>query len=323
MFALRGSLDGIGFPALRQLLGSIEQSGCLYIWLGQYTARVYFASGQVVAAALDVEDDQASGVDPRSTVKREFAFAEGEAPDEAIDLPSTLEVLDYLGQLGEQPEEVSSTMPILSAVPYHAEPSSETDASEPVQIHRRTLRVLTAVDGRRTIAELADGHELAQTLRDLARLLDLGFIGVALPTTQPAPRVSALSRLAPTRTAAPARNGLSRTVPQQREVLVRPEVRCPMVGFVDDAAHSANGPSLLHRCFASGAAQELSSNHQAEYCFSAKFSACPRLRAPASLPAPAPSLPEAYEPPPVVRPSGVRRLLGVLGLSTLASDPHS
>src|SRR5436853_579395 len=55
MAELRGSLEGIGFPALVGFLASLEKSGCLQLTSSQGGGTVSFTAGRVVAAAYGAE----------------------------------------------------------------------------------------------------------------------------------------------------------------------------------------------------------------------------------------------------------------------------
>src|SRR6266567_725428 len=56
-----------------------------------------------------------------------------------------------------------------------------------------------------------------------------------------------------------------------------PELRCPKLGFNDDASNSFSRPTRLHRCFAAGTPLPLSLDQQRELCLSDQFATCPRL----------------------------------------------
>jgi hypothetical protein len=69
---------------------------------------------------------------------------------------------------------------------------------------------------------------------------------------------------------------------------------CPKLGFDDDAGHSFDRPTRLHRCFAAGAPLPLSLDQQRELCLSDQFGTCPRLAPPTrhdNEPAPEPDEP--------------------------------
>src|SRR5262249_21366833 len=51
----------------------------------------------------------------------------------------------------------------------------------------------------------------------------------------------------------------------------------PGLGFADNPAAHFSRPTAVHRCYASGAAQPVSTSEQREYCLTDGFRTCPRF----------------------------------------------
>jgi hypothetical protein len=54
---------------------------------------------------------------------------------------------------------------------------------------------------------------------------------------------------------------------------------CPLLGFADDRTTHYSRPTLLHRCFATGAPSLVDGPQQRDLCLSDRYPACPRYRA--------------------------------------------
>ncbi len=56
-----------------------------------------------------------------------------------------------------------------------------------------------------------------------------------------------------------------------------PRAPCPKLGFVDAPSGCYSRPTVLHRCYAAGRPQPITSAQQSQFCLSARFRACPRF----------------------------------------------
>lgn len=64
---------------------------------------------------------------------------------------------------------------------------------------------------------------------------------------------------------------------------------CPFLGLVDDRESRFSYPEAGHRCFSTDRETEITLEHQAAYCFSARYGTCSRFVDPKTMPAPAPA----------------------------------
>jgi hypothetical protein len=182
MTELSGSLDGIGFPALIRFLGGLRKSGTLRLWQGGWTGEIGFDGGRVVTASLGPERGLAAleGLLLLSAGGR-FSFQESAPPTEQT-IAMTAEELDaYLTGLAAHAAQLAHLIPSLAAIPVVVPPPDPPSSGEQVTLDRGTLGLLLAIDGWRTVSELAAGRGLAGTLRALARLVALGLVRIQLP----------------------------------------------------------------------------------------------------------------------------------------------
>lgn len=61
---------------------------------------------------------------------------------------------------------------------------------------------------------------------------------------------------------------------------------CPYLGLIEDRNSRFSYPEVAHICFANNRKDYISLEHQSNFCFTAKYVACPRFVEPASAPAP-------------------------------------
>ncbi len=191
MTELSGSLDGIGLPALIRFLAGLRKSGTLRIWQGGWAGEIGFAGGQAVTASLGPERGLAAleGLMLLSAGGR-FSFQESAPPAEQT-IAMTGEELDaYLTGLAAHAAQLAHLIPSLAAIPVVVPPTEPPSSGEQVTLERGTLALLLAIDGWRTVSELAAGKGLASTLRALSRLITLGLVQIRLPgrpAQEPAP----------------------------------------------------------------------------------------------------------------------------------------
>lgn len=182
MTELSGSLDGIGLPALIRFLAGLRKSGTLRIWQGGWAGEVGFDAGRVVTASLGPERGLAAleGLMLLSAGGR-FSFQESAPPAEQT-IAMTAEELDaYLTGLAAHAAQLAHLIPSLAAIPVVVPPADPPSSGEQVTLDRGTLALLLAIDGWRTVSELAAGRGLAGTLRALGRLIALGLVQIQLP----------------------------------------------------------------------------------------------------------------------------------------------
>jgi len=194
MTELNGTLEGIGLQPLLGFLGGLHKSGNLVIEDQDWSGTLALADGQLVGATFGHE----RGLEALDAIffalqHGRFAFGASDACDLNLVMQPTA-LADHVQALVQEIEDLARVVPSLGAVPRVVESAEDGE----VTLGRSALRLLLALDGRRTVAEHARDRSLLMTLRELAELAELGLVTTAPPATvSNAAQVSA-------RTAAPA-----------------------------------------------------------------------------------------------------------------------
>jgi len=185
---LSGSLHSFGLLPVLRLLAESATTGRVHLTQDGWSGEVFIDAGQVVAATFGLGHGlggSPSGilhgltaleaivlVMPNAT----FFFAEGvRSPDRNVE-PAADELHARLTTLRE--EFLRSEPQVVSpmAVPLRVDLASVPLENGEIRIDRAKLRLLLAVDGQRTVAELIEGKGLLPTWRDLTWLASRGLI---------------------------------------------------------------------------------------------------------------------------------------------------
>lgn len=225
MSGLSGSLEAVGLRAIVGFLAGLGKSGTLRLAHDRWWGEVIIDRGEVVGAAFGAEQGLAA-LDAIALAFPVGTFNFVDAPpgsvpvaERNVDLPAPAllaRLEETLGGRGASPA-LGFT---LAAVPQVVlgDPGASA-APEKVALSRGAIQTLLAVDGRRSVADVAAGRGYAETIRDLQTLARQGLI--TLPVDLPersAPET-------PTETPTPA-NG-HRDAPA--EVPAAPPAREPLV----------------------------------------------------------------------------------------------
>lgn len=321
MSGLSGSLAAVGLRAIVGFLAGLGKSGTLRLSHDRWWGEVILDRGEVVGAAFGAEQglaalDAIALAFPVGTFNFVDAPA-GSVPVAArnVDLPAPAlqaRLEEMLGGRGDAPA-LGFT---LAAVPQVVlgDPGA-SDAPEKVALSRGAIQTLLAVDGRRSVADVAAGRGYAETIRDLQTLARQGL--VALPVDLPE-RSSAETRT-PANGHADSPTDVPAASPPAREPLA-PEGRsslepvaladepsapaaepdapvaepargaergghtCPKLGFADDGQRHFSRPTQIHRCFAGARPQRIATDDQQDFCLTGLFPACARFAAGAMSP---------------------------------------
>jgi hypothetical protein len=276
MVELSGSLGGVDLLPIIRLLAELRQTGSLQLSRGDWSARLDLRDGRVVAASF-AEERGLGALTALGLVMRdaEFTYMEGPSPI-AADLDLTPERVR--GHL-ETPAGIGVLA--LDSVPRSSTGSNQSTSNgdgDQVVLQRETISRLLAIDGRRTLGEIVGSRPSLPLLLDLAHLIELGLIRLDPPlqnALNPSPQ--------------PER-ALPITVPALADIASRstlipvpatpiPAVACPKLGFADDPMSHFSRPTAVHRCYANGPQEAVSTLEQREFCLSERYGTCPRLRA--------------------------------------------
>jgi hypothetical protein len=285
MVQLSGSLSSADLPSVIKLLSELGQTGTLELTRDGWTARIGLRAGSVVAAAFG-EERGLGAIMSLSRVLHDarFRFIEGNRPaNDDLDL-TPRELADHL--------EATTHRHSLSfdAVPLRTNGNAAADGgADRVVLSRRALSNLLSVDGQRTVRDLIGDGPIAETLRNLADLIEFGLItmdgerknGSLANAHRPSAPAQSLSTagsrldLRQQEVGPPAAAPSTVSGGQSRP----PAHACPKLGFADDPVSHFARPTALHRCFATGSISPVSTIEQRDLCLSGGFAMCPRLRA--------------------------------------------
>jgi hypothetical protein len=332
MIGLSGSLRVAGFRPLAGFLAGLGTRGTLRITADRWVAEVSFEPGSVTGATLGAETGLAAleGI-ALGMREGEFTFTVdsdgGAVPAErTLDL-STPDLLAHLDALLEQwgggPDAVRTPAAVPFVVREDQAPAGKRSGQ--VTLPRTALHTLLAVDGRRSVDEIAAARGLAETIKDLQLLQRHSLVGVAaapqpaappehpLPPARPTPppggRSVPLEPLsngtpaAPPVAHAPAPSGPPRAgvpaVPVPAAATNGPVggavsrwgLVCPLLGFAGDRVSHFPRPTQEHRCYAGREPRRIDAADQHDLCLdpTGAHAACARFRAGAGAPGAVPA----------------------------------
>ena len=204
---LRGSLRAIPLPSLLGLIADARLSGQLNVWDERWTGGLALLEGRLVGASLGPERGP-SALAAVAWMLRAAQFAL--SPAKPAPLPSDEPELalgsSELRDVWVEGEALSLVVPGPSVVPRIALERMASGA-DGQSFDVNTIKTLVAIDGQRTVADIARGRGFVRTVRELAALaragvVDFGAGESASIEPRPAPAVAtpapprALDRLA-------------------------------------------------------------------------------------------------------------------------------
>jgi hypothetical protein len=188
---LQGTFDVLGFADVLELLAQKETTGRLHVRSRSIGANVYLEGGRLVGADVG-EHFNTSTLDVRSRLEEVcFELLEAErgsfefVPDTTGMGPPTIslqvdEVLDSARKRLEEWREIQTVIPSLDLHPSVV-PDLETDE---VTLTRDRWRLLTAIDGRRSIRAVArllmeSDYEVCRSLKSM---IEVGVVEIDAPS---------------------------------------------------------------------------------------------------------------------------------------------
>jgi MFS transporter, DHA3 family, macrolide efflux protein len=165
---------------LVRLVAAVRRSGTLHIRGAERAGELYFRDGRLVGALYAGERGR-SALEAIALTLFDATFTFGASalqPAAEIDLGlSELETL--LNELARQRAALPPGLASLTGVPRTNADAERADADGPVLLDRGAIMTLLAVDGRRSVGDIAARHGMARTLHDLQQLSVAGLVRVA------------------------------------------------------------------------------------------------------------------------------------------------
>lgn len=207
---ISGDLENTRCQEIIKILSLGKRTGRLYLTNGSETGNIYFADGVVVHAQCGSQNGIKAIQEIAVWTSGEYRFFVDEPADMQTIMIGTEDVLAEVTSHLRQMDKITTLIPSSSAV-YALEPDVR---DKDIQLKAIQWRVLTSIDGKRSIA-------------DIAQLINIG--------------VSDAMKIIYTL----LRTGLLRDADQQASPVERRSVNLPQTDFIDslkDALMQAVGP---------------------------------------------------------------------------------
>ena len=176
MAQLSGSLDCVPLSNLLGLLHTLNKSGYLDLKEGLAQAEIGLDEGLVVAATFGPKHGiEALEAAVLMLPAGEFAFTEGIRPADRDVNEDTDELVTHLDDIAHEREVLGLAMPWHRAVPCLA---PNIGGVGEVTLDGPTLETLMAVDGKRTVGDIALVNGAGRTAQAIKRLKDAGVVTV-------------------------------------------------------------------------------------------------------------------------------------------------
>jgi CheY-like chemotaxis protein len=183
MEELNGSLQSISLLDIIRFLHSLGKSGSLRFPQARWEAHISFATGTVVAASFEL-DQGLDAIEATALLLGDgrFSFWDGNpTADRNIETPTPdllRHLQEALDQHGATAEAILSGKAVL--------PARSLASITEITLDGPAIEMLLAANQHRTLAEIAVGRGMAQTIHQASRLLNLGLITFDTEGTAPA-----------------------------------------------------------------------------------------------------------------------------------------
>jgi hypothetical protein len=176
---ISGELENTRCPEIIKILSLGKRSGRLYLTNGSETGNIYFSEGNVVHA----QSGPLSGV---KSIQEMAIWNSGEYrffPDDTADMHTinmgVEEILTETTNHLRQMDKITTLIPSSTAV-YALDPDVR---EKEFQLKSVQWKVLTAIDGKRSIADIAQivGYGVSDTMKILYTVLKMGLLRDASP----------------------------------------------------------------------------------------------------------------------------------------------
>jgi hypothetical protein len=176
-------LTGVGLAEVLPSLVGLDRTGRVSAAQDEAPAlEVWIARGRVVDAGWDrLRALSALEMGAVFLPRASFVFSAGlQSQTRTFDLSPT-DLAARLAEVAREGAAVTGSIPGPRAVPTRVEPPRQRPPREP-----EAVRLLDAIDGRRSVAELVEGRQPLMVLRGLASLVEQGAISFQAVPSSPA-----------------------------------------------------------------------------------------------------------------------------------------
>ncbi|HWH80049.1 MAG TPA: DUF4388 domain-containing protein, partial [Candidatus Binatus sp.] len=182
---MQGNLSQIGLNDLLLFATSGKKSGVLKLTRGKETVELFLTDGEFVHATCPVGDGEKALLYPVTWDEGAFSLhANGTAPATTIHKPSSV-ILDEVKAMTSEWETILEIIPSSKVVFRIAD--LEDDHTDPITVPNVGWRVLSKLDGVRTVQDVADLLRIpfAYTAKVLYNLYQSGLVEPAAQLSQP------------------------------------------------------------------------------------------------------------------------------------------
>ncbi|HEY7167742.1 MAG TPA: DUF4388 domain-containing protein [Candidatus Binatia bacterium] len=175
---MQGNLSQISLTDILLLATGGKKSGLLKLNRGKETVEVYFADGNILHATCPIGDGEKALLYPVTWSEGTFTLVpNGHCPATTIQKSSS-EILDEVKVMTREWETILEVIPSGKTVVRIADLSDEHDG--PVTVPHVGWRVLSKIDGRRTVQEIAELLRIpyAYTAKVLYNLHKAGLVEI-------------------------------------------------------------------------------------------------------------------------------------------------
>jgi hypothetical protein len=182
---MQGNLAQISLNDILLLATGGKKSGVLKLSRGKETVEVYIADGNIIHATCPIGEGEKALLYPVTWGEGVFTLTPNGSPPAATIKKTSAEILDEVKAMSREWETILEVIPSGKAVFRIADPGEEQTG--PITVPHVGWRVLSKVDGTRTVQEVAEILRIpfAYTAKVIFNLHKSGLVELVTPSSKP------------------------------------------------------------------------------------------------------------------------------------------
>ena len=236
---MQGNLSQISLNDILLLASGGRKSGLLKLTKGKETVEFYFADGEIIHATCPIGEGEKAILYPVTWGEGTFTLLpNGTPPASTINKPSS-EILDEVKAMTREWETILEVIPSGKTVLRIADVGEEQ--SGPITVPHVGWRVLSKIDGHRTVQEIAEILRIpyAYTAKVIFNLHKSGLVEIASPQTM------STSDLVPSAVLNRVVSGLTEVMGPMAQFVVRDQIEA--LGETEDGFPETKLDELITR----------------------------------------------------------------------------
>lgn len=183
---MQGNLAQISLNDILLLATGGKKSGVLKLSRGKESVEVYISDGNIIHATCPIGEGEKALLYPVTWGEGVFALMPNGTPPTATINKSSAEILEEVKAMSREWETILEVIPSGKAVFRIADPGEEQTG--PITVPHVGWRVLSKVDGTRTVQEIAETLRIpfAYTAKVVFNLHKSGLVELVAPSSRPA-----------------------------------------------------------------------------------------------------------------------------------------